>query len=48
MKNSIPDILYIMGPGRSGTTVLHILLANNPGFFGMGEITHVFRDAFLL
>jgi hypothetical protein len=33
-----------MGTGRSGTTILEILLSNNPGVVGVGEITHVFRD----
>ncbi len=39
-----PNILYIMGAGRSGTTIMEILLANNPGITGVGELTHVFRD----
>ena len=41
-----PDILYIMGTGRSGTTILEILLTNNPGVFGVGEVTHIFQDGF--
>lgn len=44
---SLPDILYIMGTGRSGTTILEILLANNPGITGVGELKHIFRDGFL-
>ena len=47
MNTSMPDIVYIMGPARSGTTVLEILLANNPNIFGVGELTHIFRDGFI-
>jgi len=43
----LPDILYIMGTGRSGTTILEILLANNPGFAGVGEVNRIFRHGFL-
>jgi hypothetical protein len=43
-----PRILYIMGFGRGGSTILEVLLANNPGVFGSGELTHVFTDAVLL
>lgn len=45
--SATPDILYIMGTGRSGTTILEILLANNPGITGVGELKHIFRDGFL-
>ena len=41
-----PDILYIMGTGRSGTTILEILLSNSSGIFGVGEVTHIFQDGF--
>lgn len=40
------DILYIMGTGRSGTTILEILLAGNPGMVGVGEVTHIFQHGF--
>ena len=43
----MPKIIYIMGSGRSGTTILEILLANNPGIFGVGELTHIFQDGFI-
>lgn len=36
-----------MGLGRTGTTILEILLANNPGIFGVGEINHIFQDGFI-
>jgi hypothetical protein len=45
--SELPQVLYIMGTGRSGTTVLEILLANNPQVVGVGEATHVFRDGFI-
>lgn len=41
-----PKIIYIMGTGRSGTTILEILLANNPGMTGVGEVKYIFRDGF--
>ena len=43
----MPQVIYIMGTGRSGTTVLEILLANNPQVIGVGEATHIFRDGFI-
>lgn len=43
----MPQILYIMGTGRSGTTVLEILLSNNSQISGIGEATHIFRDGFI-
>ena len=45
--DDLPQVLYIMGTGRSGTTVLEILLTNNPGLAGVGEATHIFRDGFI-
>jgi hypothetical protein len=46
-EGSLPDIVCLMGTGRSGTTVLEVLLANNPGFFGIGEAVHIFKDGFI-
>ena len=46
-SNNMPDILYIMGTGRSGTTILEILLSNSEGLSGVGEVTHIFRDGFI-
>lgn len=43
---ALPEILYIMGTGRSGTTVLEVMLKDLPGVDGVGEITHLFRDGF--
>ncbi len=43
----MPEIIYIMGTARSGSTILEILLAANPQAFGAGEVAHIFRDGFL-
>jgi len=43
----LPEILYIMGTGRSGTTILEVLLANNPAIAGAGELKHIFRDGYI-
>jgi len=39
------DIVYVMGTGRSGTTILDVLLSNNAGHVGCGEITHLFGSS---
>lgn len=36
-----------MGTARSGSTILEILLANNPSILGAGEISHLFQDGFV-
>lgn len=33
-------VLYIAGAGRSGSTLLELILGNRPGFFSVGEIRH--------
>jgi hypothetical protein len=43
----MPTILYIMGTGRSGSTMLELLLSNNDRVCGLGEVTHIFRDGFI-
>ena len=43
----IPEILYVMGAGRSGTTILEVLLTNDEGITGTGELKHIFRDGFV-
>ena len=45
-EDGMSEVLYIMGSGRSGTTILEVLLANSPGTFGAGELTHILRDGF--
>jgi len=39
-------LLYIMGTGRSGTTILEILLSANDAVCSVGELTHIFQDGF--
>ncbi|MCB0321921.1 MAG: sulfotransferase [Bdellovibrionales bacterium] len=34
-------IVYVMGAGRSGSTVLDILLGSNPGVISTGELVHL-------
>ncbi len=42
-----PRILYIAGSGRSGSTLLHNMLAQVDGFFGVGELRYVWRRGFI-
>lgn len=37
------EVFYIAGYGRSGSTVLDMLLGMHPAILGMGELTHVFE-----
>ncbi len=39
MSSSRAKIIYIMGAGRSGTTLLDILLGNSPAVLSCGELT---------
>jgi len=45
--NGLPNVIYIMGTGRSGSTVLEIMLANNRGAFGAGEAFNLLMDGFI-
>lgn len=36
-------VIYIMGQGRSGSTILHSLLAQTPGIFGVGELRMIWE-----
>ena len=38
-----PQVVYIAGYGRSGSTLLDSLLGNHPQVFGAGEVNRVFR-----
>lgn len=40
----MPKILYIAGYGRSGSTILSIILGNHPEFFAGGELTYLLED----
>jgi hypothetical protein len=42
----IPEVIYIMGTARSGTTILEVLLKSNQDVFGVGEATYIFKDCF--
>ena len=39
-----PTIIYIAGYGRSGSTVLDIMLGDHPRIFSGGELTYLFDD----
>lgn len=41
---ALGPVVYIMGTGRSGSTVLQALLANASNATGLGEVTHILRD----
>jgi len=47
MSEKQPTIAYIMGPGRSGTTILSVLLENSPGIVSAGEVIHFFQDGYI-
>lgn len=38
------DIVYIAGTGRSGSTLLDMLLSSHPLAFGAGELSAVFVE----
>lgn len=40
-------VLYILGCGRSGSTILDTILGNHPEMESVGEASHVARDAWL-
>jgi hypothetical protein len=48
VAQSTPDdrirVVYIMGAGRSGSTVLDVILGSHPEVFGTGELIHIFRE----
>jgi hypothetical protein len=47
MKQKLPsgscDILYIGGAGRSGSTLLELIIGNLPGYFSIGEVCRFFE-----
>lgn len=45
--NNSPQILYIMGAGRSGTTILEVVLTGCAHVAGVGEVTHLFKDGYI-
>ena len=42
-RESLPTVVYIAGYGRSGSTVLDVLLGNCPGVSSVGELFMFFR-----
>jgi len=44
INNDIPQIIYIAGTARSGTTILAMLLGSCEGVLNVGEITHIYDD----
>lgn len=44
MTDQLP-VIYISGYGRSGSTLLDVLLDAQPDVLGLGEVTHLFRFA---
>jgi hypothetical protein len=38
-----PKVLFIGGAGRSGTTLLELMLGTGPSFFAAGELTHLWE-----
>ena len=42
-----PRVLFIGGSGRSGSTLLHNVLSQVDGFFGVGELRYVWRRGFI-
>ncbi len=43
-NKSMPAIIYIAGSGRSGSTLLDVLLGNHPLVFGAGELASFFLE----
>ena len=41
-KSKLPGVIYIAGYGRSGSTILDMLLGMHPTIFGAGEVTSIF------
>lgn len=45
MTAQAPSVIYVAGYGRSGSTLLDVLLDAQPNVLGAGELTHLFRLA---
>lgn len=37
-NNNQPEVIYIIGGGRSGSSILSILLGNHQDFVNLGEV----------
>ncbi|MGB3634443.1 MAG: hypothetical protein WA982_10425, partial [Rubrobacteraceae bacterium] len=47
MDNGRTKVLYIVGLGRSGSTILSNSLGQIDGFFSAGEICYIWRQNFI-
>jgi hypothetical protein len=47
IRSPSPEVLYVMGSGRSGTTLLGALLGELPGVFNAGELSYVWERGIL-
>jgi hypothetical protein len=46
-KNNSIEVIYISGDGRSGSTLLDILIGSQKGVFSAGELTNISREGIL-
>jgi Sulfotransferase family len=47
MADSPVKVLFIMGTGRSGSTLVDCLLGQSEGFFSGGELSHIWLDGLI-
>lgn len=47
MGNSKIKVLFIAGPGRCGSTILHDMLGQIDGFFAVGELRYIWERSFI-
>ena len=46
-RESPTTVLYVMGAGRSGSTLLDLLLGSIPGYFSTGELRYLYQRCLL-
>jgi hypothetical protein len=46
-RRGVVRVIYVMGAGRSGSTLLDIVLGNHPQVESMGELTNLVRDCWV-
>lgn len=42
-RGHMPDVVYVVGAGHSGSTLLDILLSQHPSIEGVGELVNLYR-----
>jgi hypothetical protein len=47
MRQGLVSVIYVMGSGRSGSTLFDIVLGNHPRIESMGELTNLVRDCWV-